>query len=409
MHRGVVLAVCVLVAALMGCTPATPAPTPTALEASPIALSVNGGVAGQTVRIGVVAAPVAGEGSQWRAAGEGAVVAQYRFGMGGTEIEIVTALDGGTADSVRRALADLNGQAVSGIVMLSAGPHVRQALLDNTSAAPVLVPYDPGATGPGVWATGSTATAQSAAIRSTLEQLGVSAPFVIAGEATATGSLPADPVAYAQGEALPKRIVESVEIGTSDSIVIAASAREQAALVTALSGRLGQRQVPIVVTGDALSPQFRQEIARSGLPSAPLIAVGTNTDDAVALTATDAGRRMSAFATANRLASGDPDCTDLFGDEPYATAALWADTASHDAVVSLVRAAEHAGSATPADVSSALAAMVVGPGDGLAGPTLDFTSPGALAAQDVVALHAAVQRLGLRPGENAATVHWFEV
>ncbi len=111
-----------------------------------------------------------------------------------------------------------------------------------------------------------------------------------------------------------------------------------------------------------------------------------------------------------RLAAGDPETSDLFGDTPFADVAVDADTASHDAVIALAAAAASAGSVAPADVLAALSGLTVTSEQGLAGPALDFSTSDATAAQDVVPLVATVQDPGVRPSGSAgggARLFWF--
>ena len=113
------------------------------------------------------------------------------------------------------------------------------------------------------------------------------------------------------------------------------------------------------------------------------------------------GRGMSAFLSALRLASGDTQIKNLTGDAPLSTDAWAADAASHDAVVALVRAAALAGNGDPAKVATALRSVSLGAGEGLAGSTLDFSTPEALTSK-ALPVYASDQDLGLRPADDKA-------
>jgi hypothetical protein len=78
-------------------------------------------------------------------------------------------------------------------------------------------------------------------------------------------------------------------------------------------------------------------------------------------------------------------------------------------VIALAQAAGAAGSGTAADVAAALSGLKLSNADGLAGPTLDFSSDTVLDPQAVVALRSSDQDLGLRPQGDEARPRliWF--
>ena len=117
----------------------------------------------------------------------------------------------------------------------------------------------------------------------------------------------------------------------------------------------------------------------------------------------------AAYFAALRLAAGDDEVTDLFGDGAFVDAAGEADIASHDAVIAVAAAAAAAGSLEPADVLGSLDGLTVSAGDGLAGPDLDFSDSDTLAGSAVVPLLATVQDPGVRPpvADGDARLFWF--
>jgi hypothetical protein len=117
---------------------------------------------------------------------------------------------------------------------------------------------------------------------------------------------------------------------------------------------------------------------------------------------------MSGFLAGLRVLAQEKEAKNLTGDMAFSQVADVADSRSHDAVVSLVRAISTAGSSDPAKVAKALGTLVLGPADGIAGPALDFTRPDAMDGEPVV-LHFSAQDLGLRPQGSAerATASWF--
>jgi hypothetical protein len=124
----------------------------------------------------------------------------------------------------------------------------------------------------------------------------------------------------------------------------------------------------------------------------------------------DAALHLAAFLAALRLAAADPDCRNVYNDDSCLATGLAADTASHDAVVALVRAAERAATTESGAVLTALRELQLAPTDGLAGAPLDFTKTDALQAEHVVPLYASTDNPGLRPqprGGAPASVFWF--
>lgn len=392
---------------------------PPAAEPLSIALSADG-LAEQTVLVGVLVPPLEGPGSEYRPLVEGARVAGYRFGMSGTEVEFAVALDDGTAAGAERAVQDLVDQDVTAVVLAGAGDHLTGALEVAVRAeTAVVLPYDSvtsASAGVGaadqVWSTAPSEVAVRDGIGSALAAAGASRPFLVVGDgrtgdgvtAVRTGST-ADPVTTAQD------IVTAVESRWVDSVVVDASAAEQSALVVELQGLLGSRQVPVVLTPEALTPAFGDVLAARGSAGGWLISVGSDTDDQVALSDTESGAHAALFFAALRLAAGDPTCLNVYGDDSCATSLARADIAAHDATVAVVRAAERAGSVEPSAVRDALSGLELGYEDGLAGPALDFGESNPLPDEAVTVLHASTSDPDLRPVSTGATgsaeLFWF--
>lgn len=396
-----------LVITISGCTePTTPAPTPNPLPPVSVALTVSGLAAHEAIRIGVITGPKQGEGSEYRDVAEGARVGAYRFVMGGADVDIAVALDNGTVDGMAAALTQLDNQHVAGIIVASAGPHVEQALAQTPVDPPVLLPYDDTDTpAPGAWTTGPTLSMINASITTALANLNATKPYVVT-EANHSGLSVAVALTSPFSSTAAQDVVDAVESGTADSLVIDASAVSQAQLAASVQQGIGGRQIPIVLTPEALTPPFAQTLIGLGPPSSTLVTVGPNTSDPAALSSDSTGAHMSAFFTALRLAANDSACLNIYGDAPFFSASSTADVASHDAVIALVRAVERAGSTTGSAVKAALGNLQVQPVDGLAGPTLDFHTPQALSPQTVQPLYASTQNPGLRP-QASATLVWF--
>lgn len=367
------------------------------------------------VRIGVVVPPVEGAGAEFRPLVEGVRVAAYRFELGpGTReaVDVRVALDDGTAEGASRAVAALLDEEVAAVVLASPGAHTADAVADAGAArTAVLLPYG-SASGPveGAWSLAPSAEVVAARVGDALDRVGASRPY----RATAADRAPGTPAVWTGATHDPhgtaEEVVALLEDREVDSVVVDAPAAEQAALVAALQDRLGARQLPVVLTPEAITPAFGDRLAASGSTGGRLLGVGVAAQDHAALTASETGARVAVFLTAVRLAAGDPTCRNTYDDDGCAPGAPWADVASHDAALAVVRAVDAAGTVDPAVVRSALAGLRLTAEDGLAGHDLDFGSYHALPDEAVVVLHAATADAGLRPsagvGEGVA-LSWF--
>lgn len=363
-----------------------------------------------TTKIGVVVTLGDGEGAEWNDAAQGALVAERRLALGGTDITLVTKNDGGTTAGAEAAVASLAKSGVAGIVIASSGAHVSGAL---TAAAardiPVVLPYAPA--GKDSWSTAPAADSVSDAMTAALGgarspllvDLGGGAPaglriaHVLDADDTADTAALARTVAERTGATSADADTDEGKADTADSdaVVVSGSADRQGALVAALQAV--DVTVPVVLTPDATSPAFGAALADAGGSlSGSFRTVGVATDDASALESDAGGRAMSAFLGGVRVLASDEHAENLTGDQPFRAVASAADSRSHDAVVALVRAVGRARSTEPAGVTDALAALDLGSGAGIAGPALDFTRQQALGAPATV-LAASAQQLGLRP------------
>lgn len=417
--RGARVAVAGVLAATLAVLGACTAPEPpAAVPALRPELSRSGEVA-ETLRLGVLVPPLEGPGSEFRPQVEGARVAAYRFGLGGEPVELRVGLDDGTAEGALAAMRALLDEEVAGVVLASRGAHTADAVAAADDAATaVVLPYG-SATGlvPGAWSVAPGADAVAARIQDALDRLGASRPYRVVAtdrldvgleerqpeEPSRTGT-PDDP------EATAAEIVALLDQRLVDAVVVDAAAVDQAAVVVALQGLLGTRQLPVVLTTEALTPVFGDLLAAAGTSGGRLLGVGTDAQDHGALTGSGSGSRTATFLAAVRLAAGDPACRNVYDDDACAAGVPRADAASHDAALALVRAVDAAGSVEPARVREALGGLQLGRAAGLAGPGLDFRTAQALADDDVVVLHASTSDPGVRPtaadGSRAA-LSWF--
>lgn len=399
---------------------AAPEPVPATV---PVELSAEGVPAGVSIGILVTLGDSANPGSEWNQAAQGAVVAQYRFELGKTNIKLVTQDDRGTPTGAERAVERLQAQGVSGIVIASSGEQAAAAAQAAENAGiPAILPYaNPDKKLKNVWSTAPSAVDTSAALKTALK--GKARTLVVdAGTGSPAGVKAARTIRFQPGDDI-EEIAKDIAIGTGDrlpdlprdapkeakatptknpvdAVVLSATPARQALFVKALQAQ--NLSVPIVMTPTAITPIFAKKLEENdGATSGLLISVAAAWGDSVALQQDGSGRAMSAFLGGLRLASSEKKLMNLSADVPFATVAWAADSRSHDAVVALVRAISDAKSADPAKVARALDRLVLGPSDGLAGPAVDFGSADTLADKPVP-VYASSQDLGLRPTDGTA-------
>ncbi|GAA3591720.1 hypothetical protein GCM10022198_14570 [Klugiella xanthotipulae] len=404
--------------------------------ADPVAATVPVAISGLSIpdktSIGVILTLGTGatEGTEWNQAAQGARVAQHRLALGGATVTLVTENDRGTVEGARAAVEKLAEQNVSGIVVASSGPHLSGALDAAAEAGiPVVLPYDTTPDGTdGAWSMAPTdasvATALTDALATAQNPLHVNAgaglpvavdipdmvPFPAGADVAALATVVARMTdsdtsaggAYV-GDTEPDARVEQ----PNDTVVVSGHPALQAAIVCALQAK--NVSVPIVLTPEATSPTFATVLAaQGGSVGTNLVTVGAAWGDSTTLGQDAGGRGMSSFLAGVRLFAGDPKISNLTDDDTFASVAASADSRSHDAVISLVRAVADAGSTDPARVEAELATLKLGSSDGIAGPGLNFTSDTVLTGKLTVQ-HATAQDLGLRPSvaEAAARLVWF--
>lgn len=419
-----VLVVAAVVTALLAVRVSASTPAEAVSATAPVPISVAHVPDG--TKIGVVITLGDGEGAQWDDAAQGALVAQRRLELGGTDVQLVTKNDGGSIDGARKAVEALAADGVSGIVVATSGDHVRGAFAAAADAGiPVVAPYT--ASADDAWSTAPSTDSVATALQDALGDagspllvdLGGGAPsgvrFAHVLDATSSPDLGALATTIAQrtGAAAGSTDATATDDQTaaeqdgdeqaapdSDAVVVSGPAGRQGALVAALQE--ANVTAPVVLTPEATSPAFAAALAQAGGSlSGTFRTVGVETDDARALSTNAEGRAMSAFLGGVRVLADDADAKNLTGDRSFASVASVADARSHDAVVALVTAVGSARSTDAAEVSDALTGLDLDAGDGLAGPALDFGSQQALGDPAGV-LAASAQDLGLRPAATTA-------
>ncbi|WIB13590.1 ABC transporter substrate-binding protein [Curtobacterium sp. MCPF17_052] len=382
-------------------------------------------------KIGVVVTLGYGEGSEWDEAAQGALVAAKRLTLGGTDVELVTRNDGGSASGAKRAVEQLVDSGVAGIVVASSGAHVSGALdAASDAGVPVVLPYADG--GDGSWSTAPSRASVSAAMQRAIR--GADSPAARGPGRRCSVRYPVRPrdgrrrrgrrrcarddrspadrccpddhrnVGCARRHDGHRGHEARLRCGRGERSGGTAGGRS--------SRRCSPRTSPSRSCSppDATSPAFGTALAAAnGSLSGTFVSTGVATDDARALTSDAQGRSMSAFLGGVRVLSDDAEAQNLTADQPFSAVAWAADSRSHDAVVALVRAVGAARSDEPSAVADALSTLRLDASDGLAGPALDFRQQQALRA-DATVLAASSQTLGLRPAttEQTASLVWFQ-
>lgn len=395
-------------AALSACTGDDPLPP---REPAAVDISVKG-VDAMTLGLMVSSTSDRGEGSDYTGPSAGAELASYRLKLGGAKVELVVVDDRGSADEAETGMQELIDQGVSGIVLATSGKHVVPALTAASDAGiPVVAPYlrTTETLPAGVYVTGPSETAITDALTRAMEADEVTKPVTLTADdvpVPAVGAGAPLPLTGAGLEDLVEDIATSVEDEQVDSVVISASATNQAAAVAALQGAVPD--VPVYLTPEATTPTFATTLRNgNGTPAGRFVSVGSPASDSSTLDSSDEADSAAAYFAALRLGAADETFTSALDDAPFAGVAGAADLPSHDAVVSLVRAAAKAKSTDPAEVGAALEGLKVGVKQHLAGPALDFSAPYALPQKAVVPLYATTQDPGVRPADSTPVLTWF--
>jgi hypothetical protein len=414
-----------------------PKPDPVAAS-MPVALSHVKAPSGTAIGVVVTLGQGRAEGSEWGSAAQGAVVAQHRLALGGSDVALHVEDDHGSAEGGAAAVARLAGRGVSGIVIASSGDHLAAtAAAASDAGIAAVLPYAPvpsdakGRTG--VWSLAPAVKDVVVAMNRALASY--EHPLLLDTGTGVSDGLDVDDVLRVDGDDLDRladeaakrsgsdasahgaylggddRVVESaLPQGTPDTrvdaLVVDGHPRDMAKVVAALEAR--NVSVPVIVGPAAVSPVFTQALGEhGGAVSSALRTVGVPAEDSLALGQDAGARAMSAYLQALRQVADDGEATDLSGDAPFAEVAPWADVRSHDAVIALVTAAAKGGSPEPERVRAGLRGLSLSAAGGIAGAAQDFSATHVV-SREVQVLHATAQPLGLRPHDpDRLTLGWF--
>lgn len=404
----------------------------------PVALTTHAVPA--NTKIGVVLTLGEGEvaGVEWAQAAQGAAIAAARLEWGGAAVRLFVEDDRGSKDGALKAIAALAARGVSGIVLATAGPHLRSAAKAAIDAGiSVVLPYAQIPAGlrgtTGIWSLAPAEEETRSALRQRLADfahpllldlgggtpagIAIAEALPLAGTdfaglaalaAARSGAEPEAGGAYPGGDVPNQREPAKPAVPRTDVLVVSGHARAMGEMVAALQAK--RVTVPIILDPVAVSPLFSQALdSADGVTSATLQTAGIGTGDAAAFQPTSEGRSMSAYLQALRQLAEDPRARNLSGDLPFADSAAWADGRSHDAVLAIAVAASVARSPDPPRVHAALRGLKLVAGDGIAGPSLDFAHAHPQTAS-VRILHLTNQPLGLRPeSDRLPPSTWFPV
>lgn len=384
---------------------------------APVTMALETSRVPEDATIGVIVTYGDAEGSEWKDAANGALVAAKRFELGGTTIAVETRDDRGTVDGARAAVEELVKSNVSGIVVASAGEHVSGALEESQKVGiPVALPYYNGALQQYSDVYRTTASNQNvvAALNESVQP--AANPMVLNAGASPLEGLTAGQVREVGATEDLSAVVKSVRSLAStnrdfpiDAVVVNGTAERQAQLVAEL--QKAKVSLPIALSPQATSPAFAQSmVAENASLSNELASVGGHSFDDAALRPGAAGQAMNSYLAVLQQMSADKENFSLAGDRVFREVAPVADARAHDAVVALVRAIDEARSTQPQKVGKNLHGLVLGVEDGLTNGTLNFGNHEAFAGQ-AIELRLSNQNLGLRSTneKDESAGQWFAV
>lgn len=339
----------------------------------PVELNVDGNVKGSSYGLMVTIGNENAQGSQWNQAASGAKVALERFNRSGADLHLVTEDDRGTDEGARQAVENLVAQKVSGIVISSSGDHVQAAVqAAKERNIPVILPYENSIDD----ARSLQPSTESLNDVLSAEHPGGKGIIRIDQEGFAGIDVPAERTLSVNGftdiNTFSQSLVKDTAEAGSDTVVfVDASAYQEAKLTRALQEAGLKTQ--IVLGPQATSPAFNDVFMKDNQSTViNAQSIGFNAGDSVALQSDGQGRSMSAYLQMVKILSESKDAMSVMGDQKFSDVAASADSRSHDALVALVRATEHAESIAPQDVKASLNDLKLSSADGIASADMDF-------------------------------------
>lgn len=384
--------------ALTGCSSDEPSfgdplpPNPVRLDSTP-AIQTTG------LTIGILMGPHHGPGSEYRGPAHGAQVAAYRFAQGGLTINFKVVVDNGTSQGALTSMQELIDSKVEGIIVAGEGPHLTEALLlAERTKTPTLLPFDYiNSVSAPVYHLGPDRASLATAMEMLTIRTEMADPVVITQDGYAVLDNWEQDIAFTgDPKQTAQAVVASINDRTADSVIIQASATNQATIVNEIQGLTGFQQFPILLTPQALTSSFSHNVGLAADLKGVLVTAGQRTQDNLALQSGDQAEAISTFLQALRM-TVDSHQPGLLGEEGSTQALIESDVRAHDAVVVLVRAAEQARADKKLTLASALENLALTTDDGIVCDTLDFTTQNMLYPRFVTPLYASSQDTGLRP------------
>lgn len=360
------------------------------------------------VKVGLIVSS-GGPGADVKDLASGAYVAAFRLN-GATDkkdhVQLVVADDNGTADGAVSAIADLAKQGVAGVVYASTGDHMLSGVAKAAElGVPVVMPY---ADDTRLVDQGATAFLAAPSVPQVAKEL--------AAHATKSGyskvALVRQAGSYGDAgkaalEAAGMHFISDTPItagapvsgkgiaaGKPDAVIIWAEAASAVGVADALAA--AGSNAALLFGDRAAVPSFGQSVVSSLAPAVTdgALAVGTWAGADTPTAAVDAF-----FLAKDKAVSAGAVTADLTS----------ADFRSHDAVLAIVAAAEHAHSA--AGVFDALKEVSTGDLAGSVGAPMDFSSPMAMSDDNVALLSYSTidDGSGRYPAAETAGGHWLAV
>lgn len=320
------------------------------------------------------------EGRGWDLAGEGAQVAAWRLEQGGKKVNLPVASDQGSEDGSVKAIEELKAQGATAIVALTSGAHtdtLAQAAFD--ADLPIVFPYQvPKAEAPaGAWYAMPSEQGLKELISDRIAALGCESPIIFKGTQPQFDGIKGTEITIG-AEGVEKSVEELVKhLGekTTENCIILDTDPVQSAQI--IQGLHGLNITVATIGGPALvNPLFTQTLGDNAEVLNNVYAVGTPSAMGISMTPGSHGARAAVFERAVAIMSQDPELASVTGDDFFQNRADFADTASHDALLAIVKAIAIAGSSDASDISEAMGSVSLEPNDGFASEHVAFVEGG---------------------------------
>lgn len=355
------------------------------------------------------------QGNGWYSALSGAQVAAYRLTQGGLHTKIVAVNDYGTEDGARAAVATLSNEKVSGIIVGTSGTHcsaLSKAAAEST--IPFVFLYE-NVSGNNSYSFAPSPEESLKLLEDDMNAAGLSHPLVLSDDARhvikGANSLVWDsfhttmPTDKTTQDNITKRVIDQISGETYDSFVISGNPVFQAYAVSSL--QQAGLSFPIFLTPQARNPLFAQTLNTTGTLYGDMRTVGFSDADTLSTSSDTQGSSSAAFLSALRALGRDTSAMSIDNAQPLSAVSTWADTLSHDAVLSFGYACGKAqGSCEAGKISQALTNLSLSQNEGIISPSFDFSTPQPFESDSLVLLNATNQDIGMRETQTPR-LYWY--